>query len=425
MDEMAEMRNVRPEPTERSLFAARGRLTTEITSGRRHSIAVRLPVPRRGVTRVATAGTLTVALAGGLIVSQTVDFSGPPADIVRDGGGGGDGPAAVANADVFLDRAADAAPDYESAEPDDFGYVETKTVFFGEGGLLSGSESSRRHMKQWQSVNASRAGVLRSKVTPAESWMLIPDVKADPGQPKKTAKWQDQRLPTEDEMKADRWQYDVDLQNPNYAYLESLPRDPEALAAEVRRTCAEDGCNLGGFNVVTYPFRDAVVPPEVRGALLKAAKRIDDVRLIEDVRLAATGERGVAVAYTGGAGQEAAGRRYEMVFDPKTYEVLGFQEVQAPRPIPTHPEDVPPNDERRDNGGRPAADAGPPSGQGNTASSGDENRVRAGEEKTVTADPGNSGAAVPEERQPVEPGTVLRSTAIVDKGIVDEVGQAP
>lgn len=411
MDEMVEMRNLRPDPPERSLFPPRGRLTAEITSGRRRGIAVGLPVPRRGVTRVATAGTLTVALAGGLIVSQTVDFGGPPVDIVRDGGGD-NGPVAVANADVFLDRAADATPDYKAAQPDDFGYVETKTVTFGGGGLLGGSESSRMHLKQWQSVDGSRAGLLRARATPASAGHAIPDVKADPGSPRSTAKWQDQRLVPEDDEQ-DPWQ--PDLQRPNYAYLESLPRDPEALAAKVRKLCAEDGCNLGGFGAVTYPFQDAVVPPEVRTALLKAAKRIDDVRLIEDVRLAATGERGVAVAYTAGVGQEAAGRRYELVFDPKTYEILGFQEVTASRPLPTHPEDVPPNDERAGDGGQPAGDGEPPADEHN------DTRVNAGDKTAVQAEDAKRTA----KPRPVEPGTVLRSTAIVEKGIVEEVGQTP
>lgn len=227
--------------------------------------------------------------------------------------------------------------------------------------------------------DGSRVGLLRAKATPASAGHTIPDVKADPGSPRSTAKWQDQRLSSEDSKLHDRWNYgDVDLQRPNFAYLQSLPHDPKALAVKVRETCAEDGCNLGGFNVVTHAFQAAVVPPDVRSGLLKAAKRIDDVRLIEDVRLAATGERGVAVAYTAGVGQEAAGRRFEMVFDPKTYEILSRKSARRVR-FPLTPRACHPTTSGPTTGGQPVDD-GPPADEHN------DTKVNAGDRTAVQAE---------------------------------------
>ena len=225
---------------------------------------------------------------------------------------------------------------------------------------------------------------------------MIPDVKAVPGSPKETAKWQDQRLIAESDPQ-DPWQ--PSLLRPNYAYLKSLPSDPDALAAMVRQTCASlgGGCNLGGFEIISHVLADAVVPAEVRSGLLKAAKRIEGITLRKNVQLAATGEHGIAIAYTNTKG-EGSGYRYELVFDGGTYEILGTQRVDV-------------------NGWTPPKEA--LVREGKVAHGG------LSEGKSLTVKPHDEGKRHTIRPEPVAPGTVVKSTAIIDKGIVEKIGQQP
>lgn len=268
----------------------RNRLIGEAHAGRRGawSFPRLFSRPSRKVARLATAGTLSLALAGGMFLAQTVDFGGGP-------------PSASASADVVLRKAAAAAAAAE--EPADggaFAYVETKQVMAHGPGA-----SATRLRMQWLSVDDSRPGFVRTKT--------MGD--GEPENPDATPQWESYRVPAGDQ-ESDRL-----VPGPTYAYLRSLPRDPGTLANMIRHAAASlgDSYGKGELGIISMALTEQVVPPETAAALFEAAQRFDDIQAHKDVTLAASGERGVAVTET------VAGVRTALVFDAQTYDFLGVQ----------------------------------------------------------------------------------------------------
>lgn len=307
-----------PEPSRQWMTQTRNRLIDVARGGRGGAgLRGRLPSLSRGTARLATAGTLSVALAGGLIASQTVDFTSDPPG----GGAGptGDGPAAVANADVVLDRAATAVKNdpLPPAQPGDFAYVETKAMGTSVSGTGSeegskGSEQVSEYESQrmrWKSVDGSQPGLTRIKQQHGMLSFLRPG-------------WRETPVPAIEKPS---------LAHPTYSYLRSLPHDADKLAAKIRDFCSsppEDECRGGPFAVISGLLTRHVVPPEVRTALFKAAGKFEGVTVMEDAKLPVTGERGIAVALTEGEKTDKMpGERTELIFDPETYEFLGVREV--------------------------------------------------------------------------------------------------
>lgn len=299
MDEFDKVRGLwtqMPEPRQQWLFQTRNRLTEEARSG---SVS-RLPRwtirPNCGVGRAAAVGALSVALAGGIITTQTVDL-------------GGGSPAATARADVILQKAAAAASDHPPAQPGDFAYVETKAMGTsvrgspGEGEKLDTYQSRRM---RWNSVDGSERGLSRIQ---REGGLI-------------DGRWRERTVPVVE---------NASLAHPTYSYLRSLPHDADKLAAKIREFCSsssDDECRGGPFAVISGLLTRHVVPSEVRTALFEAAGKFKGVTVIEDAKLPVTGERGVAVALAQGEGtKKVPGERTELIFDPETYAFLGVREV--------------------------------------------------------------------------------------------------
>lgn len=296
-----------PEPSRQWMTQTRNRLIDVARGGRGGSgVRSRLPRLTRGTARVATAGALSVALAGGVFASQTVNF-----------GGSGAAPPATASAGVILQKAAAAASDYAPAQPGDFAYVETKAMGTSVSGTGSdegskGSEQVSTYESQrmrWKSVDGSQPGLTRVKQQHGMLSFLRPG-------------WRENPVPAIE---------NPSLAQPTYSYLRSLPQDADKLAAKIRDFCSsspEDECLGGPFAVISGLLTRHVVPPEVRTALFKAAGKFEGVTVIEDAKLPVTGERGIAVALTEGEETDKLpGERTELIFDPGTYEFLGVREV--------------------------------------------------------------------------------------------------
>ena len=114
-----------------------------------------------------------------------------------------------------------------------------------------------------------------------------------------------------------------------YAELLALPTDTDALYARVRKA-AHDNHNSAGdahemFTIVGDLLREAPTPAALRAALYRVAARVPGVELLGKVH-DAIGRPGVAVAL--GEPHE----RSELVFDPKTAELLGERDEMDGQP---------------------------------------------------------------------------------------------
>lgn len=108
-----------------------------------------------------------------------------------------------------------------------------------------------------------------------------------------------------------------------YTQLLELPRRPEALYRRLRSLAVR--CECGNsvdeetFVIAGDLLRDNPIPTDLRAATLRAAALVPGIELVDLARDAA-GRRGVGVAFDG------TGRRKVLVFDPKTWELLGENE---------------------------------------------------------------------------------------------------
>ncbi len=290
-----------PEPSRQWMTRTRNRLTDEARTGRGGAGLPRhLPCPSRRLARVATAGALSVALAGGLIASQTVNL-----------GGGSAPPPATARADVVLQKAAAAAAAEAPAGEGEFAYLKTKQVH-----RLGPGPPMKELQMQWLSVDDSQAGLIKEK----DLGGLVPERLEERGVSlqewqQRQPEWQSEKVP------AGSQESNSLVPGPTYAFLSSLPQNPAKLAAMIRQEAASHGesYSRGKLGIISMALADQVVPPKTAATLFKAATRFDGVRVDEHVTLAASGERGVAVTHT------SNGVRTALVFDPETYDFLGVQ----------------------------------------------------------------------------------------------------
>lgn len=101
--------------------------------------------------------------------------------------------------------------------------------------------------------------------------------------------------------------------------MQALSTDPHTLLVQMRgldggpRTPAEDFVHIGDF------MRNSDASPAVRAALYRAAALIPGVHLLGPVR-DHVGRVGLGVAY------DAPGVRHELIFDPRTSELMGEQD---------------------------------------------------------------------------------------------------
>jgi hypothetical protein len=128
---------------------------------------------------------------------------------------------------------------------------------------------------------------------------------------------------------------------PTYALVKTLPSDPGALLRSLANhsVCAFSVLHADTphaaysevYNILNSVY---VLPPASGAALFNAAARIPGVTVLRRVTDAAGGQ-GIAVAMTGRATVAAPTQnpglgpvlQYELIFNPRTYRLIGLQEV--------------------------------------------------------------------------------------------------
>ncbi|MFG1955393.1 CU044_5270 family protein [Micromonospora sp. NPDC048830] len=243
--------------------------------------------------RVATVGAVATTGVLALLVGSVVSIGGNP-------------PAASAQAAEILHRAADAARADQAPAPraDQFILTETKTFFPVVGQNDAGTSISR----SWMSVDGAHDGLI---------WTSDPAV----GGRQSTV------IPGCRGGRAAEWGPDGTLLNstrpctPTPAYLSDLPTDAAAMLTYLQRMSeGAEASSEQTFANVGVLIRRGYLPAQSRAALYEAATKIPGVVASPAVTDAA-GRSGIGVSLAGKID------RYDLIFDPQTYQFLGWQVV--------------------------------------------------------------------------------------------------
>ncbi|MGY0236827.1 CU044_5270 family protein [Longispora urticae] len=274
-----------PAPRRRGWWGARAQALGDALSGLRPGFG-----PRRFGWRFALVGGLAAVIAAGMFVVQTSTVGGLP-------------PVANAEAGVVLHGAADSArQDPElTARPDQYVYVESVTWYPKEG------EPGQTTVRTWLSVDGTRDGLVSSG---------LPDRTGAAEHP----------LPGCRDGRAAEWEQGGALSTdrtrpctPEPGYLAEVPVDPVRARAKLYQDTEGDDRDQQAFAAVGALLTGGYVAPAARAALFTAVATIPGVQVVRDVADAA-GRLGVAVARTD------RGTRYELLFDPATYALRGWQQ---------------------------------------------------------------------------------------------------
>ncbi|MFB7474146.1 CU044_5270 family protein [Kitasatospora sp. NPDC056184] len=312
-DERAELDRLVPGPARPELSADRHRLLRgHLMSEIRETNPVRARRGRLGWVAVP-------ALAGGLalaVVLSSGGGEGAPAPQAQpqtqQQGGGTTLNAAPVGAVQLLTQAADTAagkPDPKAGKGQ-FVYVDSLVAFSSTNLATGESKVDPAHRRQiWLSVDGSQHGVLKEERGDGKA--IAPE-KTKPGEP---APRTDGGMWLDPNTKPG-------LNSPTYAYLATLPTDPDALLKKIYDETKGMGRtpDQEAFVTIGDLLREQLAPSAVSAALYRAAAKIPGVTVVED-SVDASGRHGVAVAHVSDA------VRTEWIFDPKTHEFLGEREV--------------------------------------------------------------------------------------------------
>ncbi|HEY1918192.1 MAG TPA: CU044_5270 family protein [Streptosporangiaceae bacterium] len=119
-----------------------------------------------------------------------------------------------------------------------------------------------------------------------------------------------------------------------YSGMQSLPRQPAALLAYLAQhnECSGFTQADGEWGQVYGMFAlNPVVPPAFGAALLRAAAQIPGVLMLPEVSFA--GGTYVGVARTLPPGESNSWQRIVLIFDPRSYRLVGMQVAWSTRPI--------------------------------------------------------------------------------------------
>jgi hypothetical protein len=297
MNELTLLRKIRP--TEEELDTAR--LDTAWTAVMER---VRRPELRRAPTRVPPGRWRTVlGVAAAAIVIAVVPALWPT-------GPGGASPAAAAAlrraADVAAARAALPAPG-----PGQYLFASTQersTLMYVPGHGLDNflfTESST--VESWTASDGS------GRVVTTPGGVTFP-TSADQEAWDRAGRPELQAAGPRDERSEGGELYVLDLSG--------VPTDADELLAAIERReiLGGDDADWVTFQIIGELLHLTYSSPEHRAALYEVAANFPGVNLVGHVTDAA-GRRGVAVSYGGG------GHRQEMIFDPRTAELLGERDV--------------------------------------------------------------------------------------------------
>jgi hypothetical protein len=200
--------------------------------------------------------------------------------------------------------------------PGEYGYVRRKTAWplFAEGRYTIIQPQVR---EDWIGTDGSRRWVVRQDGAPRF-----------PG-PRHRERWEaagrpELMPPSEHHEALGKRSFYVGAKPVTYAQLLALPRGPEALYRRMHQAAIDCECGNGvdeeTFVIAGDLLRDNPIPADLRAAILRAAALVPGIELLARVRDVA-GRPGVGVAF------DAPGRRKVLIFDPKTYQLLGENEA--------------------------------------------------------------------------------------------------
>lgn len=304
-----------PEPVPEVVLRARRELLRRAIEpqARRSGLRPIVAPVRQGryLPRLAAAGVASLVLAGGLIVVETLD---------------GPGGASAQAATVLLAASRSAAEQpHTGPEPDQFMYVRTRASWASTVVVQLDSAGSSEEVtylqpqlyEAWVSVDGTQSGLVRK--TFDEPVFLDPNDEAT--------------LSALGIVPPSAGSVDETVLDPNpssgsaaspdsYAYLESLPTDPDALFDLIREQAEGKGQSLEQqmLEEVASALRFSVAPPDVRAALYEVAARIDGVQIVPGTT-DFDGRQGTTVAVI------TNGLRWELIFDPESAELLGTRTV--------------------------------------------------------------------------------------------------
>jgi hypothetical protein len=239
------------------------------------------------------------AVGGGLVALVVVGVS-----IVSTLQLGSHRPAASAEAAEILNRAASTAKQAPTdvPRPEQFIFIESR-LWYPAPGSRSGTGLTR----SWHSVDGTRDGLVWTELPgrDGQSQTVVPGCR-DGHAPE----WGEDGTLRQDKTRACQ---------PDPAYLPDLPVTPKSVLSYLTTTASPDGSGeTRAFVNAGTLLQTRYLAPQSRAAVFEAVALIPDVTALHDVTDAA-GRPGIAVVST------VRGLRHEMLFDPQTYQFLGWQ----------------------------------------------------------------------------------------------------
>jgi hypothetical protein len=247
-------------------------------------------------------------VAGGIVVAVALSASptgpvGPTSTATGSASSGAEAAHAVAAAQATLNEPV--------TPPNPKAFVYTRTLERGTS-LASGSEPTpssspfRDEREAWFSVDGTRDGA----ITPSRDTEPV-KVPGCPGPWVTEEDGQGGRKP------CDRFP----------GYRSDIPSDTEAAYAFIQQDPFRPGRTFNPYDAFEYGaslVTERLVPSASLAAVLRAMSRLPGAEVVGDVTTI-SGKRGIAVALT----RNSDGDRHELIFDSKSYRVLGTRTVTA------------------------------------------------------------------------------------------------
>lgn len=302
MERLAAFRANTPGPSPETTSRARRRLL-------RQAMGSRIVSPHRRLRRLVVGGFAATVIAGGAV---GVGISG----------WGGSSPAPATQASVVLlaaSRTAAAEP-ATTVMPGQYIYVHrTGTAAYNTAAV---TYLQSQVYEAWLPPDGDGSGRIRVTYGPQQylgdgDARRLASYGVKPPAPGSQQSW---TIPP-DQVPGD------DLADPSYAFLQTLPTDPDKLFALISEDAQTRGVTPPQqmLDTVSTLLSWSVAPPELRAALYQVAARIPGIQVL-GAAVDASGRPGTALAVI------ARGLRYELIFDPATAALLGTRTVVVDDP---------------------------------------------------------------------------------------------
>ncbi|MER5430850.1 CU044_5270 family protein [Streptomyces sp. NPDC002588] len=270
-------------------------------SGRGGENSRSMPRVRRYLRPALVVGAAAVAVS--LAVGVTVGVGTGDGGTAARGGASGTPTGGSPSAAVTLDRIAAVAmrTDVAAVQDGQWVYVRTRSVDNEADWGQPVKHSAPQDREVWFSQEPGpliKYGLIRDENGDSPIRILVP--KGSPGER-------------------------AGIDRPTYAWLASLPTDPDAL---LKRLYAETPVSDGDdkdqavFERIGELVQEQILPSATASAIYRATARIPGVAEVDDA-VDAVGRRGIAIART----NTAMGLRTEWIFDPETLGYLGERSV--------------------------------------------------------------------------------------------------